>query len=205
MVALCTLCINIIVKRWPNEKLIKSQMSDAVQNKCCEHHLKWSNKKCKQCISNEKNPCGRYMVMVQISNHHPLFINEKLKKEMVISNMTQSKYDDLKYDKIEDKSSIMDHTYNHYSYQNADSNVDNQCMDIYQNRSYGLRAPLSSKICDESYLNQTIDRYVPKDKNEEGDYKLIGSDESSELEINEEYYKSSSTQPNWYVNYVYDL
>ena len=92
-----------------------------------KNHLKCSNDKCKQCILNKKNPCRKLLVIIQISKHHQLFLNEQLKKKdmiMTITNITQSKYHDkLKDDKIEGDSLITGHdqNHNHYSYQ---KNVD---------------------------------------------------------------------------------
>ena len=64
--------------RWPNEELMKSQISTALENKWCNDHI-CDYEQCKQCIRNKKNDCRKLLCIIQIAKHY-----EKLLKQQVM-------------------------------------------------------------------------------------------------------------------------
>ena len=66
-----------IHKKWPNEELIKSQISQALQNKWCGDHI-CNNKRCTQCIANKKNDCRKLLTIIQIAKHHTKLLRQQV-------------------------------------------------------------------------------------------------------------------------------
>ena len=52
----------MITITWPNEELMKSQISEALDNKWCGDHIR-NDTKCKQCIANKEQNCRKSSTM----------------------------------------------------------------------------------------------------------------------------------------------
>lgn len=77
-----------IHKKWPNEKLIKSQISKALENKWCGDHI-CDRENCKRCISNQKNDCRKLLSIIQIAQHHTKLLKQQQVMYKYIFSTTQ--------------------------------------------------------------------------------------------------------------------
>ena len=72
--------------------MIKSQISDALKNKCCQNHVcDNDDQECKECVSNKKNDnCRKLLSMIEISKHYLKYLDQQKKMANV-----EGKHNDL--------------------------------------------------------------------------------------------------------------